>query len=114
MTFHRNKHKDRKTRKGWYRVGPKRNLVKFITVYVSKTMSGKEFNPPATYLILRNRGDDSTPPTGSIELTTPDSDDTFLLQCGERERLGPSKYTKICYKRSDDGHGKVRLDIHAF
>jgi len=81
-------------------------------------MSCKEFNPATAFLILRNRGDDSEPPGGDVELflTTSDSNDTFLLRYGEREKFGPSKegYTKICYKRSDGADRKVRLDIHCF
>ena len=85
----------------------------FLTVYATSSKVCRKVT--SSYLILRNRGDDSG--HGDIELSLEngsESIDTFLLRVGEREHFGPSEYTRICYKRADGHDDKSRLDIHAF
>jgi len=79
---------------------------------VSKN-SSVSFDPPAHYLVLRNRGDENGAGNIELSLQNGESVDTFLLKYDERENFGPSEYTRLCYKRDDEGP-KVRLDIHAY
>ena len=90
-------------------------IPSFFTASVVSKSSCKSFKPPVNYLILVNRGDDSEEPEAcDIELSVGDSVDTFLLKYDEILYFGPSKYTKICYKRKDGTDKKIRLDIHSY
>ena len=62
-----------------------------------------------SYIVVSNRGDEHD--IGDIELSLENSDDSFLLQHGERERFW-GDFTHLCYTRKEDGHSeKIRLDI---
>lgn len=81
----------------------------FYTAWVSHTQgSHKIKGTPANMLILRNRGESNI----ELSLENGDSIDTFLITPNDGFlRLGPSTFSKICYKRVTETGNKTRLDI---
>lgn len=81
----------------------------FLSVYAVKTKSCKRLDPPASFLVIKNRGE------GTIEITNDQSNESFLLKASDpflylfsiREFIG-----QLCFKNVE-GDTKNRLDIIA-